>query len=74
MTQSYDSLGRPSASTTTINGVELQPVGDLRQRSAAAGDLQTYPSGFAVRNAYNARGYLASVAEDGGSHGLLAGR
>ena len=64
-TQSYDSLGRPSATSVTIDGTTYtHAVGyDLSGRP----ETLTYPSGFAVRNAYNARGYLASVSEDGGA-------
>ena len=65
MTQSYDSLGRPGATTTTIDGITYTQ--SVTYDPAGRPETFTYPSGFAVRNAYNARGYLASVAEDGGA-------
>ncbi len=63
-TQSYDGLGRPSATTTTIDGVNY--TSSVTYDAAGRVETQTYPSGFAVRNTYNTRGYLASVSEDGG--------
>ena len=65
MTQSYDSLGRPSATATTIDGITYTQ--SVTYDPAGRPEVLTYPSGFAVRNVYNARGYLASVAEDGGA-------
>ena len=65
MTQSYDSLGRPGATTTTIDGITYTQ--SVTYDPAGRPEVLTYPSGFAVRNVYNARGYLASVAEDGGA-------
>ncbi len=65
LTQGYDSLGRPSATTTTIDGVAYTQ--SVTYDPSGRPETLSYPSGFAVRNTYNTRGYLASVAEDGGA-------
>ncbi|MDJ0947184.1 MAG: FG-GAP-like repeat-containing protein, partial [Kiloniellales bacterium] len=65
MIQNYDGLGRPSATTTTIDGVDYSQA--MTYDGAGRPETLTYPSGFAVRNSYNARGYLLSVSEEGGA-------
>ena len=63
--QGYDNLGRPSATTTTIDGVNY--TSSVTYDGAGRLETKVYPSGFAVRNSYNARGYLVSVSEVGGT-------
>ena len=65
LAQSYDSLGRPSTTTTTIDGVNYAEI--VAYDTSGRPEVLTYPSGFAVRNAYNSRGFLTSVSEDGGT-------
>ena len=62
---SYDSLSRPFQTVTTIDAETYTT--SVGYDSAGRLDLITYPSGFAVRRAYNSRGYLTSVQEDGGT-------
>ena len=64
-TQSYDSLGRTSAFTKTIDGVSYSA--SVTYDAAGRVETQSYPSGFTVRNSYNSRGYLTSVSEDAGT-------
>ena len=63
--QAYDSLGRPSTTTTTVDGVNY--ASSLAYDTSGRPEVLTYPSGFAVKNAYNSRGFLTSVSEDGGT-------
>ena len=55
----YDSLGRPTGTTITVNAV----VQTLTTTYDSAGRLDqlTYPTGFAVTYGYNAHGYLDTV-------------
>ncbi|MHB8474523.1 MAG: toxin TcdB middle/N-terminal domain-containing protein, partial [Gammaproteobacteria bacterium] len=55
----YDSKGRPSTETTTLSGVNYTLT--TTYDSSSRVDTITYPSGFSVRNNYNANGYLTSV-------------
>lgn len=58
--QGYDSVGRPSSSTSTVGGTFTASVSyDANGRI----DRQTYPSGLSVINTYTALGYLQSVQD-----------
>lgn len=55
----YDGVGRPSIQTTTVDGIaySLTTGYDVAGRP----DTLTYPTGFSVKNVYNAVGHLAEV-------------
>jgi RHS repeat-associated protein len=62
----YDSLGRPSTTTLTVDGTaNTYAVG-----YDANGRVQTvaYPSGFTVKYTYTSLGYLYQASDNGGSH------
>ncbi|MFA6062919.1 MAG: RHS repeat-associated core domain-containing protein [Gallionella sp.] len=62
-THSYDALGR-LASTSTIIDNPAQPFVTRTSYDSAGRVLtQTYPTGFAVSNVYNAAGYLSQVVD-----------
>ena len=64
-TESYDSLGRRSATTISIDGVSY--TSGLTYDASGRPGTVTYPSGFAIRHSYNSRGYITSVSEEGGA-------
>ncbi|MCP4701303.1 MAG: hypothetical protein GY862_31275, partial [Gammaproteobacteria bacterium] len=55
----YDSFGRPDEVIVTIDGKPF-PVTAVYDRYGRK-DTVTYPSGFAVKNIYDQRGYLSEV-------------
>ncbi len=57
----YDSLGRPDTTATTISGTVYNT--SLTYDAQGRPDTITYPSGFAVKNNYTANGFLGSVSE-----------
>ncbi len=57
----YDSLGRPDTTATTISGTVYNT--SLTYDVQGRPDTITYPSGFAVKNNYTANGFLGSVSE-----------
>ncbi|MES5484930.1 RHS repeat-associated core domain-containing protein [Bradyrhizobium sp. INPA03-11B] len=57
--QAYDSLGRPSQTTLTIDGVSYSS--STNYDSVGRLGSITYPSGFAVNYIYNSLGYLTST-------------
>ncbi len=57
----YDSLGRPDTTATTISGTVYNT--SLTYDAQGRPDTMTYPSGFAVKNNYTANGFLGSVSE-----------
>jgi RHS repeat-associated protein len=63
-TLTYDSLGRPSTVTTTIDG---NPAYTARGTYDANGRLSqvTYPSGFAVNYGYTSLGYVQQITDAG---------
>ncbi len=58
---SYDSLGRPDTTTTTISATVYTT--SLTYDALGRPSTITYPSGFAVQNNYTANGFLGSVSE-----------
>jgi RHS repeat-associated protein len=57
-THSYDSLGRPSTTSISVDTTyNLSTTYDTSGRL----DTLTYPTGFAVKNIYNGYGYLSQV-------------
>jgi RHS repeat-associated protein len=57
-TITYDSLGRVSSLATTV---DTSYTVSYTYDSSGRPDTMTYPTGFAVQNVYNARGYLWKV-------------
>jgi YD repeat-containing protein len=59
---SYDGLSRPDTVTTVVGSESF----NVRSQYDALGRLErlNYPTGFAVRQVYNERGYLAELRKD----------
>ncbi|HET7831443.1 MAG TPA: RHS repeat-associated core domain-containing protein [Gallionella sp.] len=60
-THSYDALGRLSSTSTIIDKPANPYVTSTTYDANGRVDTQTYPTGFAVKNIYNADGYLYRV-------------
>ncbi len=63
-TYTYDSLGRPISVQRTIDGTAY--TAGQSYDSYGRPEYLTYPSGFKVRNVYNAFGFLKEVREGNG--------
>lgn len=57
-THAYDSLGRPSTLTVSV---DTSYAATTTYDSAGRAETLTYPGGFATRNVYNSHGYLAEI-------------
>jgi RHS repeat-associated protein len=57
----FDAYGRPATQTMSVDG-GAYPM-STSYDSAGRPEVLTYPSGFAVRNVYNAAGYLQEVRD-----------
>ncbi|WP_137391668.1 FG-GAP-like repeat-containing protein [Rhodoligotrophos defluvii] len=64
-TSSYDSLGRPSATTEVIDGLSF--TSQVTYDASGRPQDTIYPTGLTVRNVYNARGYLEVVQNTAGT-------
>lgn len=63
----YDAKGRPSAATLTIGGTNYVYTSTYDATNGQVATT-TYPSGFVALNAYNARGFISSVKQNGTSN------
>ena len=58
----YDALGRPSATTETIDGTTF--TSSTTYDAVSWPDIVTYPSGLAIKNVYDGEGALLRVEND----------
>ncbi|WP_299390697.1 RHS repeat-associated core domain-containing protein [Pelagibius sp.] len=61
----YDSLGRPSTASVTIDGTAYDT--STLYDTAGRADTLVYPTGFTVRSSFTPRGHLSQVTDDLGS-------
>ncbi|WP_420347318.1 RHS repeat-associated core domain-containing protein [Pelagibius sp.] len=61
----YDSLGRPSTASVTIDGTAYDTT--TLYDTAGRADTLVYPTGFTVRSSFTPRGHLSQVTDDLGS-------
>ena len=64
-TMAYDSLGRPSTASVTIDSTTY--VTQTLYDTAGRADTLIYPSGFKVKSVFTARGHLAEVTDNLGT-------
>jgi len=68
-TLSYDNLGRPSSTTTTIAGQSYTQ--SLSYDAYGRTNTTSSPTGFGTKNIYNAQGYLSEVRNSDSSNQLF---
>ena len=63
-THSYDSVGRPSNTSTIIDNSATPYDTSIEYDDFGRVEIQTYPGDFAVKNVYNGNGYLINVVNE----------
>ncbi len=62
----YDALGRPATTAIAVDGASYLYTTTYNATNGAV-DAVFYPSGFAVRDVYNSRGYLCRLTDTAGT-------